>query len=661
MPGPSAPAGWLAQHIDVALTVAVVAIIGLMIVPLPPGILDLLIATNLALAAVLLALALQVTDALQISAFPSLLLLTTLFRLGLEISATRLVLLHAHAGQVIHAFGSFVVGGSLVVGLVVFLILTLVQYLVVSKGAERVAEVAARFTLDAMPGKQMAIDADLRGGFIDAGEARHRRGALARESQLFGAMDGAMKFVKGDAIAGLVIVAINLVGGLAVGVLEHGMAIGDAVRTYAILTIGGGLVAQIPALVISTAAGIVVTRVASEEGGGSARLGLELARQLGEHPRAIAVASALLLALAAIPGLPPGPFLLLGAVTGALAWRQFFSRGRAQAAASAARARPPAYLVERRVTISLGAALTGDDRGASSARRLGWRSSLLPAIGDVLWSDLGIVLPDLRVEAASVDPSSGGGPAARGYAVHFGDELAAHGDWEGSSLDEAGAPAALARRLARVIRLHASELMGVQETDTWLAAWQRTHPSLLREVVPKSISLPRLAGLLRALVAEQVSLRHAVSMFEALASSGPSAPADVASTLERVRAALAHAVVAPHLGADGGLRALELEALIEDTIRDGVRTLGAGRKLAIEPELARDIIAAIARAVAAPGGPGAKPAVVLTQRDIRPHVRDLIATDLPDIGVLAYGELPPELPVAYVARVRVGAAAPAAG
>src|SRR3954468_14362862 len=309
----------LTRYSDMALAGLVVAIVGMMIVPLPTPLLDLLISVNIATGVVLLLVAIYVSDALKIATFPTLLLLTTLFRLALEVSATRLILLRADAGEVIRAFGNFVVAGNLVVGAVIFLILTMIQFLVVSKGSERVAEVAARFTLDAMPGKQMSIDAELRAGHIDHNEARRRRAALARESQLFGSMDGAMKFVKGDAIAGIVVLAVNIVGGLVIGVLQRGMDVATAARTYTVLTIGEGLVAQIPALIISTSAGIIVTRVASEEEGG--HLGRDIGLQVMAQPKAIAIAAGLLLLLAAVPGLPGVPFVTLGVVLGLVAWR----------------------------------------------------------------------------------------------------------------------------------------------------------------------------------------------------------------------------------------------------------------------------------------------------------------------------------------------------
>src|SRR5262245_18715340 len=328
----------LSRHSDLALAGLVVAIVGMMIVPLPTPLLDLLISVNIATGVVLLLVAIYVSDALKIATFPTLLLLTTLFRLALEVSATRLILLHADAGAVIHAFGNFVVAGNLVVGAVIFLILTMIQFIVISKGSERVAEVAARFTLDAMPGKQMSIDAELRAGHIDHNEARRRRAALARESQLFGSMDGAMKFVKGDAIAGIVVLAVNIVGGLVIGILQRGLDAATAARTYTVLTIGEGLVAQIPALIISTSAGIIVTRVASEEEGG--QLGRDIGLQVMAQPKAIAIAAGLLAPLATVPGLPGIPFMTLAAVLGLIAWRLLrapaVDRAEAGAPASAA-------------------------------------------------------------------------------------------------------------------------------------------------------------------------------------------------------------------------------------------------------------------------------------------------------------------------------------
>ena len=323
---------------NVLLAALVVGIVAMMILPLPTLLLDVLITFNISIAVVLLLVSIYVSSPLRFAVFPSILLITTLYRLGLNVSSTRLILLQADAGDVIASFGGFVVGNNLVVGAVIFVILTLIQFIVIARGSERVAEVAARFTLDAMPGRQMAIDADLRTGALDQRQARQARSALQRESQLYGAMDGAMKFVKGDAIAGILITAINISGGLLIGTLQMNMTLADAARVYSLLTIGDGLVSQIPALLISTAAGVVVTRVASEDEQG--QLGQDIGRQVLAHPRAIALAAGLMALLALLPGLPAVPFLLLALVMGGVA-HHLLRRSRRLEADRAAR-RPPA-------------------------------------------------------------------------------------------------------------------------------------------------------------------------------------------------------------------------------------------------------------------------------------------------------------------------------
>ncbi|MDR2390620.1 MAG: flagellar biosynthesis protein FlhA, partial [Planctomycetota bacterium] len=289
------------RHNDIALVALLIFIIGLMILPIPTAVMDLLIGTNLAISITMLMISMYIPSCLEFSVFPSLLLFTTLFRLSLNISSTRLILLKADAGEIIRTFGSFVAGGNLIVGGVIFLIITIVQFLVIAKGAERVSEVGARFTLDAMPGKQMSIDADMRAGVINMDEARVRRELVSKESQLYGAMDGAMKFVKGDAIAGLIITGINVVGGVAIGILQKGMTAGEALTRYSILTIGDGLVGQIPALMISITAGVIVTRVA---GANSENLGGDIGSQFMARPKAILIAGVILFLFALVPGFP---------------------------------------------------------------------------------------------------------------------------------------------------------------------------------------------------------------------------------------------------------------------------------------------------------------------------------------------------------------------
>ena len=308
----------IGRYSDLLMAGLVVIIISMLIIPVPPVMLDLLIVLNMSISVLLLLLAIYIPNALQIASFPSLLLITTLFRLALNVSSTRLILLTAKAGDVIKAFGDFVVQGNLVVGIVIFLILTIINFLVITKGAERVAEVAARFTLDAMPGKQMSIDADLRAGALDMDEARKKRNDLSRESQLFGSMDGAMKFVKGDSIAGLIITAINIIAGIVIGTSMLEMTAADALRVFAILTIGDGLVSQIPALLIAITAGLIVTRVASEEE--SQHLGKDIAFQLLAQPRAFVIASTLMVLLGLVPGLPTIPFFVLAMMSGGIGY-----------------------------------------------------------------------------------------------------------------------------------------------------------------------------------------------------------------------------------------------------------------------------------------------------------------------------------------------------
>ena len=394
--------GVMARTADLALAGLVVAIVGMMIVPLPAPMLDLLICVNIAAAVTLLLVAIYVSDALKIATFPTLLLLTTLFRLALEVSATRLILLRGDGGAVIRAFGNFVVAGNLVVGAVIFLILTMIQFIVVAKGSERVAEVAARFTLDAMPGKQMSIDAELRTGHIDHAEARRRRAALARESQLFGSMDGAMKFVKGDAVAGIVVLAVNIVGGLVIGVFQRGLDLSLAARTYTVLTIGEGLVAQIPALVIATAAGIIVTRVASEDDG--SHLGKDIGLQILAYPRALGIGAGLLAILAVVPGMPAPPFLLLAVLLGTVAWK--VSRPPvpvdSQAAGPTAAAATPEALTPVLTPIAV-------EVSAELGSRLGsFAAEAVPRIREQLFAELGLPLPAVRLRAGAAGQTGGG-------------------------------------------------------------------------------------------------------------------------------------------------------------------------------------------------------------------------------------------------------------
>jgi type III secretion protein V len=677
----------LARYGDIVLAALVVGIVAMMIVPLPTFLLDVLITTNISISVILLLVCIYVSNALHIAALPSILLITTLFRLGLNVSSTRLILLQADAGEVIRSFGTFVVAGNLVVGGVIFLILTLIQFIVIAKGGERVAEVAARFTLDAMPGRQMAIDADLRTGAIDLDEARRLRATLQRESQLYGSMDGAMKFVKGDAIAGILIILINIVGGLLNGVLQHGMPLGDATMVYSILTVGDGLVSQIPALLTSTAAGIVVTRVASEDG--RAHLGQDIGAQVLAQPKAILLAAILLAVLAIVPGMPTLPFLLLSAAIGALAYgllrrRREATGAKRDAATRDIPAEPPAASP---VVLELGVALTPAIDAGHGSRLM---DELIPALRDLLHAELGLPLPAVRLrgEVRALEP--------HGYRILLADvpmgeaqiapdeicilataeELAVAGLPGAVSRMLPGAPGPVSRlpaaaaprvrqlqlqlvdaptrivlHLGQLLRHYGFELIGIQEAQLLLDALERTHPSLVHEVVPRLVSLQTLAEVLRRLVEEQISIRDLRQILEALAQWGPQEKDPLVLT-EHVRRSLRRYISHKHATEDRTLRAYLLDPAIEEAVRDSIRRTERGSYLAIEPDLSRDIVQAVRRQVEAHGADEPTPAV-LTTMDLRRHVRRLLEVDFPELAVLAYTELVPELRVEPVARVSV--------
>ncbi|AKF07843.1 flagellar biosynthesis protein FlhA [Sandaracinus amylolyticus] len=612
MPAPttsSSDPATVRRYADAGLALLVVLIVGMMIVPLPTPLLDVLLAGNVSLAIVILLVAMYVPDALAFTSFPTILLITTLFRLALNVSSTRLILLQADAGEVIRAFGDFVVQGNYVVGAVVFLILTLIQFMVIARGSERVAEVGARFALDAMPGKQMAIDADLRSGALGHDEARRRRRLLQRESQFYGAMDGAMKFVKGDAIAGIVITGVNIVFGVVIGVAMHDMGALESLQRYGLLTIGDGLVSQIPSLLISTAAGLVVTRVASEDEQSS--LGGDVGRQIFGNPRALAIASGFLVLLAIVPGLPPAPFVVLAAVFGGVAWR--LSR-RAPRVDVRDVERSPRLVP---ITIELGAALAAGLDGLLERD--------VPALRDRLFASLGVVLPEVRAHASST-------LAPRDYAIHLHEIPVARGELADDEL---------VAILERAVRRRAADLVGLQEVQSMLDQLERTHPALVRHVVPKPIALPLLADVLRRLVDEGVSIRPLREILEALATATATDPAALADSL---RVALRRHLT--HAHADGGvLEVLVLDPEIEETLRDGLQRSGA---LALPPSTARDVVAVVRRAVSSREG---RVPPLLTQPDVRRALRRLLEVELPDVAVLAYTELDPAVTVKTVGRV----------
>jgi len=661
---------------DALFAVAVLAVVLLLVAPVPPALLDALLATNLAAAATLLVVTLFARDALRFASFPTLLLLTTLFRVALNVSSTRLVLSRGAAGQVIEAFGKVVVQGNAVVGAVVFAILALVQLLVVAKGAERVAEVAARFTLDAMPGKQMAVDADLRAGAIEQGEARRRRRALERESQLYGAMDGALKFVKGDAIAGIAIVIVNLVGGMAAGAMR-GMDLGAAARRYALLAIGDGLVSQIPALLVALSAGVAVTRVAAEDEGTS--LGAEIRKQLTAEPAALATVAALLGALALAPGLPAAPFALLAAAAGAGALHLSRRRaaappGEAPAAGSTPGAEPaggetfapPSPLVLELAPDLLALAREGDMRFVREG---------LAALREQVWRDLGFRVPPIAVREADlpsgawrllvdeVPAASGCAPAGEVLALAPPDELALVGlagvqDVDPGTLRPATSlPAALAARaaalgpvraplervaaeVAHALERAAPQLLGVQEAQVLLDALEPQSPALVREAA-RQLPAPLLADVLRRLLEEGVSVRPLRRVLEAMLEAGGAARGP-AALVEACRRALRRHI-AHRFAGEGPVHALLVEPAAEELLRAG----RSGEGAALEPEVATAMLDRLADDLR---GLDATP-VLLASGDVRRALRLLVSGRFPRLPVLAYDELAPDQPVRPLGRV----------
>ncbi|MEP7280397.1 MAG: flagellar biosynthesis protein FlhA [Rubrivivax sp.] len=629
--------GVFARYSDLLLVGCIVAIVAMMVLPLPAWLIDVLVAVNIASGIVLLLLGVYIASPLEFSVFPSVLLMTTLFRLSLSIATTRMILLHGHAGHIIDTFGKTVAGGNLVVGLVVFLIITVVQFIVIAKGAERVAEVAARFSLDAMPGKQLSIDSDLRSGLIDKDEARRRRRVLELESKLHGSLDGAMKFVKGDAIAGIVIIVINLLGGLAIGVMMLDLDIGTAMSKYSILTIGEGMVAQIPALLGAMAAGLIVTRTADED---DKHLGDSIRKQIAAKPRVLLVAGGICLLMAAVPGFPPLVFigLALGSiVSGALLTpairerlhqiRQPALRGlvrridapRAVLQTALPQARPSVPLLLR-----LPAAALTPDGSARLTRRL-------EQVLDDFQLDLGMTLPRIHLHGQL------GEPAAHWQLLAFEVPIA-QGGMPLADVDDA-----LAGAVRQALRRHAPLFLGLQDTTNLLTRASADAPDVVKEVL-RALPLQRVADVLRRLVGESVSIRNLRDILEALADAGQR-DKDPHTLTEYARVALRRQIchaVAP----DGRLAVVMLDPALEDVLRQGVRVNAGVAQLALDPEEARRISESIVQAVRQ-----RRPNAVISTIDVRWHIRKLIEPECFDTPVLSFNELMPTLQLDVVERV----------
>jgi type III secretion protein V len=627
----------LARYSDLILVAGVVAIVGLMVLPLPRWLADLLVGTNISIGLLLLLLALYIASPLDFSSFPSVLLMTTLFRLSLSIATTRMILLHADAGHIIATFGKVVAGGNLVVGLVVFLIITVVQFIVIAKGAERVAEVAARFTLDALPGKQLSIDSDLRSGLIDKDEARRRRRLLELESKLHGSLDGAMKFVKGDAIAGIVIILINLLGGLAIGVMQLGLPVGVAMARYSILTIGEGMVAQIPALLGAMAAGLIVTRTIDEER--DRHLGDAIRKQITAKPRVLVVAGGICLLMSAVPGFPKIVFVLLGLVaagSGVLltpALRERIARLQHPALRGVVRhlqtpapatAMPPPAPPAVALWLQVPSALLAGAAARATAEQL---ADLLEEIQ----LDLGLALPKIHLH---------GQPEGNDWEL-----LAFEAPIGRGRLAPRATADALVDPVRQALRRNAGLFVGIQETMNQLTRASSDVPDVVKEVM-RTVPLNRIADVLRRLVGESVSIRNLRDILEALSDSGSK---DSATLVQGVRVALSRQIchrVAPH----GTLRAVlprpELAAELRTILGVGSGAPAAGAEQRLR-RIASTLVAAIRT-----GNAGA----VVTEPELRVAVRSLIEAECFDTPVLSYRELVPTLQLVPVAAAMAEAA-----
>ena len=635
---------------DAALAAVVVAVVALMIVPLPTTVLDVLLATNLALSISILLVSLYVPDALHIASFPTLLLVTTLSRVGLNVAATRLILLHANAGEVIHAFGSVVVGSNYVVGGVVFSVLTLVQYLVIAKGSERVAEVGARFTLDALPGKQIGIDAELRIGAIDADQARQKRRQLSRESQFYGAMDGAMKFVKGDVIASIFIALVNILGGLAIGVGQRDMAVGDALKRYGLLTIGNGLVSLIPALILATAAGVLVTRVSSEEPNQS--LGAALGAELLGEPRALLIASLFVVGLGFVPGLPLVPFGAIGIL--------LFLASRARASHLGTRSQPtspkPVVHPERAgdvlrfVPVVVPWSLQWGPREQPVGVRHKEESpeevlrDATDQLREQLFMELGVPLPPCRVEANAELPAG-----SLRLVIH---ELACSNLALPGWADSKTNAQTLIDSLKSALRGRSAEFLGMSETQALLSELERFAPQTVRQVVPKPITLGMLSEILRRLVEEGLSIRDLSAILEAL-SQASAHEHDPLALAEHVRSQLRRSTTQQLTAGESKLGVILLDPSVEEVVRASITRTASGAFLALAPSASQDIVQAIRRAMGLASEKRTSVPVLLASPDTRRHFRKLIETDLPDLRVISPAELLPEIALETLATVTV--------
>jgi flagellar biosynthesis protein FlhA len=673
---------------DILVAVLLISIISLMIVPLPTQILDVLITLNIGFALLILLVAMYLKEPLEFAAFPSILLIVTLYRLSLNIAASRLILLQANAGEVITSFGNFVVRGNYVVGAIIFTIITIVQFVVITKGSERVAEVAARFTLDAMPGKQMSIDADLNAGLIDANEARARRRKIEQEATFFGSMDGANKFVRGDAVAGIIIVLVNIIGGILVGWLQRGMGVMEALSTYALLTVGDGLVTQIPALLIAIGTGLVITKSASEMS-----LGTDVATQIFAQPRAFAFVSVILGFFAVIPGLPTIPFLSLSVGAAILTLVLLQTKEKKEDMKTVTEEVSAKDLLKKPESI-LGT-LGLDPLSLKAGRNLiplidpAQKGPLLEKITLIRYrigQELGFVIPGVRVMDDLSLPPNQYVLEIRGSKVATGEALIGHrcvhmsaaelreknitgvelkdaltgdpvvwvpedmaGELTRQNIESEETVEVMAKHFTEIIKRFADEIMTRQNIQSLIELVKNTNAAIVRELIPDMLSLGQVHKVLQLLVRERVSIRDLSTILERLADYAHLSR-DINILAEYVRQSLARQICETYTDKESVITVVTIDPSLEEVMIGAIHQSEYGSFLALDPNVGERVLVQISSQLQNFKRMKLLPVILCSPR-LRPHFKRFIERSFPDVAVLSYNEIVPQVKVQSIGMV----------
>lgn len=677
------------KNTDLFIAISLLAIITVMIIPLPPVLLDIALTFSLSLSLLILLTAIYIQKTLDFTSFPSLLLMTTLFRLALNVATTRLILTHGHegtqsAGSVINAFGNFVVGNNYVIGFIVFAILVVINFVVITKGSGRVAEVAARFTLDAMPGKQMSIDAELNAGLINEVEAKKRRKEIEQEADFYGAMDGASKFVRGDAIAGILITVINIVGGLLIGVMQKNLDLATAAKNYTMLTIGDGLLSQIPALIISTAAGMIVTRSSTGE-----NMGAEVTNQLFMNPRAIYITAAVVAALALVPGLPTIPFLTIAIIMASISWviiqyrQETIDNEKKKLDAELAIPKKenvenmlPLDMVELEVGYGLISVVDSSKSGDLLER--------ITSIRKQFALDLGIVVPSIHIRdnlqlgageyRFLIKGNKIGGGVLRSDALLAMDPGQTTGKVDGVPTKEpafgldalwispinkekaemAGytvvdLPTVMATHITELIRTHAHELLGRQEASQLVENFKKINPKVVEDLIPDALPLGGVVKVLQNLLREQISIRNLLTIFETLADEAVRTK-DLDVLTESVRKQLSRSITAKYSGDDGAVNVMTFDSRLEEMVSNALLQTEQGIQLVMDPQSASRMISNIAQQIENHPEIAGQP-ILLTSPTVRRHIYKLVSRFIPQLIVLSHNEITTDAKVQAVATV----------